>query len=322
MMDTKDNSIIEEIYYSFLKEKNQLIHAVQSNDKRIEELERFLSGITDNDAEMKIFSPRGMSQIEKQEIDNIKTELSLLKNENILKKEKIDVLVNQVKRLAGFLEENSFDNHYHLDMFDVQEKERQRIARELHDSTVQNLTHLVHSIELSSLYIDKDPIQAKLELQTCNDNLKKCIDDIRDIIFDLRPMSFDDLGFAKCLEDYIQNLKLHYSSISFDYHIEEFVIKLTEQKQMILFRIVQEAIQNAIKHSNTNKIELHMKHLKERKCQISIIDFGNGFSNHESEENHFGLSIMKERAKLIHAQLNIISDFQCGTTIEIIFDLS
>lgn len=321
MMDTKENSIIEEIYYSFLKEKNQLIHAVQSNDKRIEVLERALSGIAADDTEMKFFSPRNRSQIEKQEIDNIGTELSLIKNENIIKKEKIDVLTNQVKKLAELLENNSFDNN-RIDMFDVQEKERQRIARELHDSTVQNLTHLVHSIELGSLYIDKDPIQAKLELQTCNENLKKCIDDIRDIIFDLRPMSFDDLGFAKCLQDYIQNLKLHYSSISFDYDVEEFVIKLTEQKQLVLFRIIQEAIQNAIKHSNTDKIELHMKHLKEQKCQISITDFGNGFTNHESEENHFGLSIMKERAKLIHAQLNVISELQCGTTIEIIFDLS
>ena len=320
MMDTKENSIIEEIYYSFLKEKNQLIHAVQSNDQKIEELERTLSGIAADDTEMKFFSPRNRSLIEKQEIDNIKTELSLIKNDNIVKKEKIDVLSNQVKKLAELLENNSFDSS-RVDMFDVQEKERQRIARELHDSTVQNLTHLVHSIELGSLYIDKDPIQAKLELQTCNENLKKCIDDIRDIIFDLRPMSFDDLGFAKCLQDYIQNLKLHYSSISFDYDMEEFVIKLTEQKQLVLFRIIQEAIQNAIKHSNTDKIELHMKHLKEEKCQISIIDFGNGFINCESEENHIGLSIMKERAKLIHAQLNIISELQCGTTIEIIFDL-
>lgn len=174
MMDTKENSIIEEIYYSFLKEKNQLIHAVQSNDQKIEELERTLSGIAADDTEMKFFSPRNRSQIEEQEIDNIKTELSLIKNDNIVKKEKIDVLANQVKKLAELLENNSFDSS-RVDMFDVQEKERQRIARELHDSTVQNLTHLVHSIELGSLYIDKDPIQAKLELQTCNENLKNVL---------------------------------------------------------------------------------------------------------------------------------------------------
>ena len=51
-----------------------------------------------------------------------------------------------------------------LTIFKVQEEERQRIARDLHDTSLQNLTHLIHKIELSSLYIDKDPIQAKLEL--------------------------------------------------------------------------------------------------------------------------------------------------------------
>lgn len=81
-----------------------------------------------------------------------------------------------------------------LTIFKVQEEERQRIARDLHDTSLQNLTHLIHKIELSSLYIDKDPIQAKLELSIVEKSLRKTIEEIRNIIYDLRPMSFDDLG--------------------------------------------------------------------------------------------------------------------------------
>lgn len=212
---------------------------------------------------------------------------------------------------------NEKDQYYN--MFDVQEKERQRIAQELHDSTVQNLTHLVHSIELGSMYIDKDIIQAKLELQSCKENLKKCIDEIRNIIFNLRPMSFDDLGLAKGLEDFIQNLKINYPFIQFQYSAEDFVFQLTNQEQLILFRIIQEAITNAVKHSNTNKIMLYVKHMDHGAFKIVIQDFGDGFIEKQMEENHFGISIMKERAKLLHAVLHIISEPYKGTNVEIIF---
>ena len=86
-----------------------------------------------------------------------------------------------------------------LTIFKVQEEERQRIARDLHDTSLQNLTHLIHKIELSSLYIDKDPIQAKLELSIVEKSLRKTIEEIRNIIYDLRPMSFDDLGLKNAL---------------------------------------------------------------------------------------------------------------------------
>lgn len=215
--------------------------------------------------------------------------------------------------------ENNNENCYY-DIFEIQEKERQRIARELHDSTVQNLTHLVHAMELTSLYMDKDLIQAKLELQSCQENLKKCIDDIRNIIFNLRPMSFDDFGFVRCLTDYIQNLKISYPSICFEYEIDETAIHLSEQGQLILFRIIQEAIQNAIKHSHTDRIELHIEKTHLQSCVVRIQDFGNGFVSNRKEENHFGMSIMKERAKLIHADFQVHSKLDVGTTIEIMLE--
>ena len=61
----------------------------------------------------------------------------------------------------------------------IQEEDRQRIARELHDTSLQNLAHLIHKIELSSLYIDQDPVRAKLELSAVNKNLREIIEEIR-----------------------------------------------------------------------------------------------------------------------------------------------
>ena len=71
-----------------------------------------------------------------------------------------------------------------LNILSIQEEERQRIARDLHDSSVQNLTHLVHKIELSGLYMDTDPVRAKLELTNISKSLKSILEDIRNTIFE------------------------------------------------------------------------------------------------------------------------------------------
>ena len=69
-----------------------------------------------------------------------------------------------------------------LQLLEEQELERKRIARELHDSTIQNLTTLIHKTELCSKLIAKDPIQAQLEMRVMSDTLRSCIKEMRDII--------------------------------------------------------------------------------------------------------------------------------------------
>jgi two-component system sensor histidine kinase DegS len=75
------------------------------------------------------------------------------------------------------------------------ESERQRIARDLHDSTVQSLTSLTHKTELCLKLMDVDPIRCRLELTSQGKILKDIINELRNMIYNLRPMSFDDIGF-------------------------------------------------------------------------------------------------------------------------------
>jgi signal transduction histidine kinase len=90
--------------------------------------------------------------------------------------------------------------------FVLLETDRQRIAKDLHDTSLQNLTAIVHKVELASMYINQDPIRAKMELSVISNSLKDTINEIRDTIFELRPMSFDDLGFRDLLASYIESL--------------------------------------------------------------------------------------------------------------------
>ena len=218
-------------------------------------------------------------------------------------------------------------NTIHLENFDYedflnrQEMDRKRIANELHDTSVQDLTHLIHQIELAGLYIDLDPIKAKLELATINDELRKIIKDIRNTIFDLRPMSFDDLGLQDALEQYIENLK---NKCNIEIETEmDFVDNYDEKKKLIIYRILIECLNNSVKHANASIIKLKMKDV-DNDLYLSVIDDGIGISNigvqdsEKEKHTHYGLSIMKERVSILNGKCYINSKEEEGTHIEFI----
>lgn len=207
----------------------------------------------------------------------------------------------------------------HFSVMDVQEKERQRIARDLHDSSLQNLTHLVHKVELSSLYIDKDPVKAKLELATIESGLRKVIDDIRNRIYDLRPMTFDDLGLKEALTNIFslmnQDGKFEIRT-DIDNIDDEFSEKEKDFFLIMIYHIIKECVQNSIKHSGGDRIEVSLKE-KSKAYMIKIKDNGIGFDIKEAakKDRHFGLLVVEERVFLLGGEMRI--DTHDGTTIEI-----
>lgn len=211
---------------------------------------------------------------------------------------------------------------FHMKQFsvmDVQEKERQRIARDLHDTSLQNLTHLVHKVELSSLYIDQDPVKAKLELATIESGLRKVIDDIRNRIYDLRPMTFDDLGLREALCN-IFSLLNQDGKFEILTDIDEIQDEFSEEERdfflIMIYHIIKECVLNAIKHSSGNRIEVSLKE-DEKAYLIKIKDNGTGFDIEKAakKDRHFGLLVVEERVFLLGGEMRI--DAQDGTTIEI-----
>ncbi len=211
---------------------------------------------------------------------------------------------------------------FHMKQFsvvEVQEKERQRIARDLHDSSLQNLTHLVHKVELSSLYIDQDPVKAKLELATIESGLRKVIDDIRNRIYDLRPMTFDDLGLREALLNLFSLLN-HDGKFEIKADIDEIGNEFPEKERnfflIMIYHIIKECVQNSIRHSGGNQIEVSLKE-KNKAYLIRIKDNGKGFEIEEAtkKDRHFGLLVVQERVFLLGGEMRI--DTQKGTTIEI-----
>ena len=198
----------------------------------------------------------------------------------------------------------------------AQELERSRIARDLHDTTVQTLTNLVHRSELCMKLIDTDSIRVKLDLQVMIQCLKEVINDMRCIIYNLRPMSMDDLGLEATLSRYVSKLQKA-TNIKISYKVSGSLDYLDSVMGLTIYRIIQEATNNSVKHSYASKIEISIITNSDT-CEISIIDNGKGFyidENLKDNTNNFGLSIMRERVYLLNGKINIISKCNEGTQV-------
>lgn len=204
-----------------------------------------------------------------------------------------------------------------LAVINIQEEDRQRIARDLHDTSLQNLAHIIHKIELAGMFIDKDPVKAKLELAVIKKDLKAIIEDIRNTIFNLRPMTFDDLGLKAALE----RLLLEFNDKR-NYQIQVDIDEISCETQLILvtlYRVVQECFSNIKKHSEADKVIFLCKQ-KQDMISIDIEDNGKGFSEDEVEkknDKHFGISVMSERVNLIEGKIVIHSKIGAGTKVHI-----
>lgn len=317
--------VLKELYDNTFNAREEIQDMLQGNLNRLDEISVFFSNVEQSETiDYKVFSPRNAENIHRNKIAELKSEKEKLQNSNNYYYEKLkkyDKQLNDIKELIKSISDDEKNQYRNLTILDIQEKERIRIARELHDSSLQNLTHIIHEIELSSRFIDQDPIRAKLELASCSQNLKHTIDEIRDTIFNLRPMSFDDLGFKQCMENYIDVCRKQYKNFVIEYEIDE--IKESNLYLVTLYRVIQEAVTNILKHSDASKILIIIKD-KGDKFLVDVSDNGKGFlvdkitEDMDNKEKHFGLSIMKERIYLLKGSIKIDSQLNTGTKIEII----
>ncbi len=197
----------------------------------------------------------------------------------------------------------------------LQEAERKRIAEELHDTTVQDMICLSHQLELISVYMDQDVIQAKLETAVARKRIKRVISEMRETIYDLRPMVIDDIGWQALFERLREKLLCEnpYMDILFGIDPVDLSDGITA---LSIYRIVCEGCQNIVKHSSADRIEISVKN-NGSMIKIRIQDNGVGIGNATGDGgNHFGLQYMSERVDALSGKMDIISD-SSGTRIKI-----
>lgn len=202
----------------------------------------------------------------------------------------------------------------------AQEEERQRIAQELHDDTIQDLVLLLHNIDRFSSVASFLPPQEVIFLEELRQRIHVISDEVRRFTQDLRPSVLDDLGLLPALEWLAQDVSKHFE-IVVDTSVTGQTRRFAPETELILFRIVQEALRNVWKHSGATQAHIAVE-FTARAATISVKDNGQGFKLPERVEDlapagKLGLVGMQERAQLIGARLSVESQPGKGTTVKI-----
>ncbi|MBE2198287.1 MAG: hypothetical protein IAE79_06725 [Anaerolinea sp.] len=203
-----------------------------------------------------------------------------------------------------------------------QEEERRRLARDLHDDTIQSLIALNQQIQLAQLAATDEAIASRLG--TMQEMAEQIVADLRRLTRDLRPIYLEDLGLIPALQmlskDMSQTIGL---PVSFVKNGRE--RRLSPEAELALYRIAQEGLNNIARHAQANKGEVCLQ-FSDEAVQLLISDDGRGFVVPESPAEmapagHFGLLGVQERAETIGAHLQIKSTPGQGCCLEVVLPL-
>jgi two-component system sensor histidine kinase DegS len=318
-----------------LTEISEIKHTILQKDNEVSALKRGLSGNLD------MFSPNTRSDALAynsewvEEIRELKRKKVSLEKKYKDYKGKLDRL-KEIKELTpaaksrtssknrdkGFAEPVQKDETMNpgAKLLEIQELERNRIASDLHDSAVQNLTGLVHKSELIIRLMDIDMIRARMEISQIIDVAKATIGEIRDAIFDLRTVSLDDLSLADAIDNFCNTINRSHN-VAFMIYKEGDEYILEDMIQINLYRIAQEACTNIIKHSEATKASIHIEYGADT-LKMTISDNGIGLPDkheHKSKyaRKHYGMLIMQERTAIMNGIFTATNKKDGGSEITV-----
>ncbi len=200
----------------------------------------------------------------------------------------------------------------------VQEEERSRLARELHDGTVQALIALGQRLQMLQRELKRDPEQAAQRLAALRTMVSEAIEDVRRFTRALRPLYLEELGLVPALE----MLAREAGAV---FQVEGRPVRLSEEVELALFRIAQEALSNVQRHARAEHTAVRLTFAPDR-VHLVVQDDGRGFHPPERlvdlvQHGHLGLMSMQERAQIIGGRLTIRSHPGQGTRVEVVAPL-
>ncbi|TAM60542.1 sensor histidine kinase [bacterium] len=205
---------------------------------------------------------------------------------------------------------------------EAQEEERQRVAGDIHDGLTQQLVGIWYRVHACERLIETQPQAAREELAVIKARIDESLVEARNALYNLRPSTLDDLGLLPALHSlcarFQEETAVHARLVA------ETLQQLPEHYEVALYRIVQEALNNARKHAQASNLSVVVRRRGER-LTVEIRDDGRGFNPRAQRRfrnaAHFGVAGMKERAKLLGGTLAVRSAPGHGTSIRVIIPL-
>ncbi|MEZ6853559.1 sensor histidine kinase [Halodesulfovibrio aestuarii] len=196
----------------------------------------------------------------------------------------------------------------------AQEDERKRIGRELHDSTAQTISGIKYLLESEVARVEQGADVSPDSLSKMIELLQGASVELRRIIMALRPTILDDLGLISALRWLLNEASILHPAFSFSSTFDLSEQVFSELQKTVLFRVAQEALSNAAKHSKGSNIWLHIKQEGDS-CVLYVQDDGVGFCIDTCSRSGVGLGSMRERVELVNGTLNILSFKDGGTLV-------
>lgn len=193
-------------------------------------------------------------------------------------------------------------------------RERQRLARELHDSVSQELYGISLNAENARETLFNHPGEAAEAIEMITQHAEVGMAEMRALLFELRPESLQSLGLIGALSRQVAKLRANYQLIVHTSFSEE--PEISVEKKHALYRIAQEALHNVVRHARATTVFLRMA-LEGRFLLLEIRDDGRGFDPEDNFSGHLGLQSMKERIAAVSGTLTINSTPENGTTLSV-----
>ena len=212
-------------------------------------------------------------------------------------------------------------------MMSIQDEARTKLARDLHDGPTQSIAAIAMRVNYARRLVDRDPKAAADELFKIEELARRTTKEIRHMLFTLRPLVLETQGLDKALESMAEKMQETYNQnviISTD---PDIVAKLEPARQVVVFYIIEEAVNNARKHAQAEHIWVRLRSTGEDLALLEIEDDGAGFDpktvnkNYESRGS-LGMVNMRERAEFVNGYLKIESVVGKGSLISVLIPLT
>ncbi|MEJ2728231.1 MAG: response regulator [Deltaproteobacteria bacterium] len=206
-------------------------------------------------------------------------------------------------------------------ILDAQENERKFVAQEIHDSIGGSLAAIKFALEEKLESMAENPSPAVISIEKIISQVDETIKESRRIAARLRPSLLDDLGLLATVSWFCREFEKLHQHIQIEQQLDVAEDEIPEILKVVVYRVMQEAMNNAAKHSDASRIRLHLAKIDNR-IEFSLIDNGRGFDPQEKLSrpkgiSGLGLSGMRDRTHLSDGKFEIVSKKGKGTTVHI-----
>ncbi|HLR65652.1 MAG TPA: sensor histidine kinase [Virgibacillus sp.] len=277
--------------------------------------------VNTNDMQTKLAVLRQDEKVLRKRRDELERRLVML-NQTIERAEslasKISVILTYLhddfKQVNEIIAEAKEKQEFGLKIIEAQEDERKRISREIHDGPAQMLANILLRSEIVERSFKQGTMDKTLtEIKSVRRMIRSSLYEVRRIIYDLRPMALDDLGLLPTIKKYVATVASYHESIKIEFIPYGEEKRLPQEYEVALFRLIQESLQNAVKHAKATRIKVKLE-IGKNNLTVIVSDNGIGFDPDSIKDKSFGLIGMRERVEMLEGRLSITSSEE-GTKV-------